>query len=226
MKDNCKAFASKQDTMASFVKEYGIETLSNEHLISAILGIDALNQGYEQVTEIFNGSRSLRKVSLKTFDDLTNIKGIGEKKAIAILAAFEIGKRLMKEKSKDITDLGSSISVYQHMLPFMKGLEHEEFWVLLMNNNFKLIKKVRLSVGGLTECAVDVRMIIKEAVINNATIISVCHNHPSENATPSKLDDELTRKIAKACEVMRIFFCDHVIIANESFYSYHDKGKL
>ena len=226
MRDNCKSFRTKQDTMVSLVKEYGIGVLSNEHLLAAVLGIDAQNQGYQQVIEILEHTHSLRKASKKTFEELVSIKGVGEKKATAILAAFEIGKRLMEEKSEEREDLGSSISIYQHMLPYMIDLEHEEFWVLLMNQNFKLIKKVRMSVGGVTDCAVDVRMIIKEVVLNNATILAVCHNHPSCSPSPSKNDDLLTIQISKACEIMRIFFMDHVIIADGAFYSYHDKGKI
>ena len=226
MRDNCKPFRTKQDTMVSLVKEYGIGVLSNEHLLAAVLGIDAQNQGYQQVIEILEHTHSLRKASKKTFKELVSIKGIGEKKATAILAAFEIGKRFMREKSEEREDLGSSISIYQHMLPYMIDLEHEEFWILLMNQNFKLIKKVRISIGGATDCAVDIRKIMKEVVLNNATILAVCHNHPSGSPSPSKNDDLLTIQISKACEIMRIFFMDHVIITDGAFYSYHDKGKM
>lgn len=224
MKDNVRTI--KYDSITSYAKEYGVEYLSNENLIASIIGIDPMLQGNEPIRKIFDGSHSLRKASKRTLQELTSIKGIGEKKATAILAAFEIGKRLMEEKSEEREDLGSSISIYQHMLPYMIDLEHEEFWVLLMNQNFKLIKKVRMSVGGLTDCAVDVRMIIKEVVLNNATILSVCHNHPSCSPSPSKNDDLLTIQISKACEIMRIFFMDHVIITDGAFYSYHDKGRI
>lgn len=224
MKDNARTI--KYDSITSYAKEYGVEYLSNENLIASIIGIDPMLQGNEPIRKIFDGSHSLRKASKRTLQELTSIKGIGEKKATAILAAFEIGKRLMEEKSEEREDLGSSISIYQHMLPYMIDLKHEEFWILLMNQNFKLIKKVRMSVGGVTDCAVDVRMIIKEVVLNNATILAVCHNHPSCSPSPSKNDDLLTIQISKACEIMRIFFMDHVIITDGAFYSYHDKGRL
>ena len=224
MKDNARTI--KYDSITSYAKEYGVEYLSNENLIASIIGIDPMLQGNEPIRKIFDGSHSLRKASKRTLQELTSIKGIGEKKATAILAAFEIGKRLMEEKSEEREDLGSSISIYQHMLPYMIDLEHEEFWILLMNQNFKLIKKVRMSVGGVTDCAVDVRMIIKEVVLNNATILAVCHNHPSCSPSPSKNDDLLTIQISKACEIMRIFFMDHVIITDGAFYSYHDKGRI
>ena len=102
----------------------------------------------------------------------------------------------------------------------MEDNEKERFFVVLMNQNFRLIKCIKLSEGGLTETAVDVRLIMKEAVLNNATILAVAHNHPSNNAT------EVTLKIHKACQIMRLFFMDHIIITEDGFYSFHDKGKL
>lgn len=227
MRDNCTR-RSKYDTTASMIKEYGIECQSNENLLATVLGIDCMNHGFEEVKAIFDGSHSLRKASKKTFQELTAIKGIGDKKAASILAAFEIGRRLMKEKVEEITDLGSSFDIYNYMRPFVLNLDHEESWVLCLDQNFKLIKKVRISVGGITETSVDVRLICKEAIMCNATIISLVHNHPSCSSSPSKADDLLTLKTQKACQVMNLFFQDHVIISSkaDTYYSYHDRGKL
>ena len=108
----------------------------------------------------------------------------------------------------------------------MADLQVEEAHLLLMNQNFKLLKHVKLSVGGITDTSVDVRRIMREAVMCNATIVALAHNHPSGSPYPSKDDDRLTTQIHKACEVMRLFFMDHVIITDGAFYSYHDKGKL
>ena len=123
-------------------------------------------------------------------------------------------------------DLSSSLAIYNFLHPIIGNLDHEQAHLLLMNQNFKLIKNVKISEGGLTETAVDIRRIIREATLNNATIIAFAHNHPSNCPTPSKADDFLTQQIAKACELMRVFFMDHVIIADGTYYSYHDKGKL
>ena len=111
------------------------------------------------------------------------------------------------------------------MHPQMQDLDVEEFWILLLNQNHRLIKKVRISHGGITETAVDIRIIIREAVLANATILAVCHNHPSGNLTPSHADNELTKDIKRACELMRIHFMDHVIITDGQYYSYHELGK-
>lgn len=226
MKDNARTI--KYDSITSYAKEYGVEYLSNENLIASIIGIDPYATGNESIRKIFDGSHSLRKASKRTLQELTSIKGIGEKKATAILAAFELGRRFMKEKSQELTDLGSSLDIYNYILPYVKDLEIEESYLFCMDNNFKLIKMVRLSQGGISETTIDVRIVCKEAISCNAVIIALVHNHPSPNCFPSKSDDEITYKIQKACEIMRLYFMDHVIISSKSdqYYSYHDKGRL
>ena len=108
----------------------------------------------------------------------------------------------------------------------MQDLDVEEFHVLLMNQRFKLIKAIRVSHGGITETAVDVRVIMKEAILNNATVMVACHNHPSGNNRPSKEDDRLTERMKKACELLRVYFLDHVIITDGAYYSYREEGRV
>ena len=108
----------------------------------------------------------------------------------------------------------------------LQDCDVEEFWLLLMNQNHRLIKKLCISHGGITEVAVDIRIIMREAVLANATILAVCHNHPSGSLRPSKADDELTASLRQACRVMRIHFLDHVIITDGAYYSYHEVGKV
>jgi DNA repair protein RadC len=112
------------------------------------------------------------------------------------------------------------------MHPLLQDLDVEEFWVLLLNQHYRLIKEVRISHGGITETAVDIRIIIREAVLANATILAVCHNHPSGNLKPSTYDDQLTQTIKRACDIMRIHFLDHIIVTDGQYYSYHEQGKL
>jgi DNA repair protein RadC len=108
----------------------------------------------------------------------------------------------------------------------MQDLDVEEAWVVLLSHNYKLIKAERISRGGITETAVDVRLIVKSAVLNNATIVALVHNHPSNNTRPSKDDDRLTERVKKACEVMRLYMLDHVIVTDGAYYSYREQGKL
>ena len=112
------------------------------------------------------------------------------------------------------------------MHPVMQDLDVEEFWLLLMNQNYRLIKQVRLSHGGITEVAVDIRIIMREAVLANATILAVCHNHPSGNLNPSVQDNQLTATLQNACKLMRIHLLDHVIITDGAYFSYHEEGRI
>ncbi|MBR7043214.1 MAG: JAB domain-containing protein, partial [Prevotella sp.] len=140
--------------------------------------------------------------------------------------ACELGKRRQREKAEERKELGSATAIYELMHPQLQDLDVEEFWALYMNQHHRLIKKVRISHGGITETAVDVRIIMREAVLANCTVLAVCHNHPSGNLVPSKADDDLTRCIRRACEVMRIYFLDHVIITDGRYFSYHEQGKI
>ena len=108
----------------------------------------------------------------------------------------------------------------------MQDLDVEEAWILLMNQNFKLIKKIRISHGGFSETAVDVRVIMKNALLSNATVLALCHNHPSNNIRPSNDDDRITKRIKDACQLMRVFFLDHLIITDGKYYSYSEEGRL
>jgi DNA repair protein RadC len=111
------------------------------------------------------------------------------------------------------------------MHPIMQDLDVEEFWCLFLNQNYRLIRKFRLSRGGISEVSVDIRIIMREAVLSNTTILGVCHNHPSGSLTPSKHDDELTKHLKRACELMRIHFLDHIIITDGAYYSYREQGR-
>ena len=218
----------KQENITSYAKKVGVENLSNENLISAILGIDTLVQDNKPIREVFDGSRSLRKIAKKTLNELMAVNGIGEKKAIALLVAFELGKRLMREESEEQQRLDNAITIKEYMLPFVKDLTNEVAYLLCMDRNFKLIKRVMLSKGGLTETAVDVRDICKQALLCNATVVALVHNHPSSNCSPSRQDDEITKRVKDGCKIMRLHLIDHVIISSKesTYYSYSESGKI
>lgn len=218
----------KQENITSYAKKVGVENLSNENLISAILGIDTLVQDNKPIREVFDGSRSLRKIAKKTLNELMAVSCIGEKKAIALLVAFELGKRLMREESEEQQRLDNAMAIKEYMLPFVKDLTNEVAYLLCMDRNFKLIKRVMLSKGGLTETAVDVRDICKQALLCNATVVALVHNHPSSNCSPSRQDDEITKRVKDGCKIMRLHLIDHVIISSKesTYYSYSESGKI
>lgn len=219
---------AEEDKPREKLERLGATALSNAELLAILIGSGSQDESaVDLMKHILNDcDNNLNTLGKKGIRELTTYKGMGPAKAITILAACELGKRRALEKIGTRPDLGSSLAIYNYMLPRMQDLDVEESWVLLMNQNFKLIKAERLSHGGITETAVDIRLIMKHVLLNNATILALCHNHPSNNATPSRQDDILTHNIAKACEIMRIFFMDHVIVTDGAFYSYHDKGKL
>ena len=223
---NIKQWAEEDRPREKMVK-LGTEALSDAELLAILIGKgsakeDAVSLMKRILADCKNNLNTLGKQSIH---ELCQYNGIGEAKAITILAACELGKRRQMERPEERSDLGTATRIYNHMHPIMQDLDVEEFWVLLMNQHYRLIKKLRISHGGITETAVDIRIIIKEAVLANATILAVCHNHPSGNLSPSSQDDHLTKDIKRACELMHIHFLDHVIITDGQYYSYHEHGK-
>lgn len=206
----------------------GAEALSNSELLAILIGSgNTKESAVDLMKRVMNDcGNNLNTLGKKSIAELCEYEGIGPAKAITILAACELGKRRQLEKAEERLDLGSAVAIYEHMHPLMQDLDVEEAWVLLMNRNFKLIKKVRISHGGISETAVDVRVIMKHAIMNNATVIALCHNHPSNNPRPSGDDDRLTKRMKEACQLMRIFFLDHLIITDGRYYSYHEEGKI
>lgn len=207
---------------------YGFDTLSNTELLSMVINRGAgTTESLSQARQLMNiADGSLSNLAKLSMDEMQVVQGIGDCKALAVLAAIELGKRRALERMPTKPDLGSSLAIYNYMLPQMADLKVEQAHAIFMNQNFRLIKSVKLSQGGITETSVDIRILMREAVMSGATIMAFVHNHPSGNTQPSKADDVLTQQIAKACQIMRIFFMDHVIVADGSFYSYHDKGRL
>ena len=218
---------AKEDRPREKMADLGTEALSNAELLAILIGSGSTDESAVELMKhvLADCNNNLNTLGKKSIQDLTKYKGIGEAKAITILAACELGKRRQAESPEERPDLSTATKIYRHMHHLMQDLNVEEFWVLLMNQHYRLIKKVKISHGGITETAVDIRIIFKEAVLANATILAVCHNHPSGNLTPSRADEELTKSIQKACELMRIYFMDHVIVTDGQYYSFHELGK-
>ena len=218
---------SEDDQPREKLRDKGPQTLSNAELLAILIGSGTPGtSAVELMQEVLNHcNNNLNTIGKMTIRDLCQYKGIGEAKAITILAACELGKRRQRESPEERPKLDTATRIYNEMHPQMQDLDVEEFWVLLLNQNHRLIKKVRVSHGGITGTAVDIRIIIREAVLANATILAVCHNHPSGNLSPSKADEELTRSIRRACDVMRIQFMDHIIVTDGQYYSFHELGR-
>jgi DNA repair protein RadC len=219
---------AEEDRPREKLMRQGASALSDAELLAILVGSgsakeDAVTLMKRILSDCNNNLNTLGKM---TIHQLCDYNGVGEAKAITILAACELGKRRQMEAPEERPDLGTATRIYNHMHPVLQDLDVEEFWLLLMNQNHRLIKKLRISHGGITEVAVDIRIIMREAVLANATILAVCHNHPSGNLHPSQMDNLLTNNLENACDMMRIHFLDHVIITDGHYYSYHEEGQV
>lgn len=219
---------AEEDRPREKMMRLGASALSHAELLAILIGSGSTKESAVDLMKrvLSDSNNNLNTLGKMSLQELMRYNGIGEAKAITILAACELGKRRQIETPEERPDCGTATRIYNHMHPVMQDLDVEEFWTLYLNQNYKLIKKLRISHGGIAEVSVDVRIILKEAVLANATILAVCHNHPSGSLKPSKKDDAITQSIKKACEVMRIHFLDHVIITDGAYYSYHEEGRV
>lgn len=210
------------------MERLGASALSPAELLAILIGSGSVDESaVDLMKRLLNDcNNNLNTLGKQTLQELTNYKGIGPAKAITILAACELGKRRAMEKAEERADLSSALAIYEYMHPRMQDLDVEEAWILLMNQRYKLIKAMRISHGGISETAVDVRVIMREAVLSNATVLALCHNHPSNQAFPSTEDDRLTKRVQEASQLMRIYFLDHIIVTDGRYYSYREEGRV
>ncbi len=219
---------AEDDQPREKLRDKGAQALSNAELLAILIGsgspgVSAVELMQQVLNDCKNNLNTMGKMSIR---QLMDYKGIGEAKAITILAACELGKRRQEQNPLERPDLGTATRIYNYMRPKMQDLDTEEFWVLLLNQNYRLIKDIRISHGGISEVSVDVRIIMREAVLANATVLAVCHNHPSGSISPSRQDDQITQTIHRACDTMRLHFLDHLIITDGQYFSYHESGKV
>lgn len=158
-----------------------------------------------------------------TFDDIINQLPPGRME-IALATVELYTRKKAKKNSRD--KIHSSVDIYRLMHPIMVNQQVEELWAIYMNMSSRIVKMKRISVGGISQTIVDIRIVLKEALLCNAVAIAVCHNHPSGNVRPSLADDQLTEKLSNACKTMDIRLLDHVIVADDSYYSYSDEGRM
>ena len=217
-----------EDRPTERLQRLGAESLTDGELLSILIGSGTQQYSAVDVANKVLGkfNRNLNTLGKARFDEILDIEGVGTQTACKILAAVELGKRRQIATPELHPEMSTATRIYNHMLPKMQDLATEEFHILLMNNNYKLIKSVKISQGGITETSVDIRIIIREAVLNNAVILAAVHNHPSGRTSPSRQDDELTKSIQRACQLMRLHFSDHVIVTDGNYYSYSENGKL
>jgi len=207
----------------------GIHSLSNAELLAIIIGSGNRDESAVELSQrilqsVENSLNQLGKIPVKQL--ISSFCGIGEAKALSIAAAMELGKRRKAEDALKRERVISSRDIYEYFSPVMSDLPHEEFWVVFLNRSNRVIDRLRISQGGVSETVVDVKLILKESVLRLASGIVLCHNHPSGNTEPSWQDDEITKKIKNACRMMDISVLDHLILCDDKYYSYADDGRV
>ncbi|NMH24579.1 RadC family protein [Flavobacterium solisilvae] len=204
----------------------GKQALSDAELIAILIGSGSRNESAVSLSKrilasVDNNLNALGKLSLK---QLMEFKGIGEAKAISIAAALELGRRRRVEETVELKKISSSKAVFDIMQPLIGELPHEEFWVLYLNNSNKVIHKSQLSKGGIAGTVVDIRLVFKMALEQNATSLILTHNHPSGKLEASNADKEITQKLKLAGEQLEIRVLDHIIITEKGYLSFQDEG--
>jgi DNA repair protein RadC len=219
---------SVQDRPREKYAKNGAVSLSDAELIAILLRTGNASESAVDLAKkvLASSGNSLNTLSGMSLRDLSQIKGIGQAKAISLLTAFEIGKRIRTEKVEQRPQIQSSLDVVNLMQNKIAFLDHEEFWVIYLNNANLILKAVQISKGGITSTEVDTRIVMQEAVVLKATQIILCHNHPSGSVKPSHADILLTEKIRKAAELLDISLIDHVVIHREKYYSFVEEGRL
>lgn len=205
----------------------GAQALTNAELLAILIGSGNDEDSAVSLMQkvLAAHGNSIDRVGRLSVDELCRFKGIGPAKAVTILAACELGRRRAVEQPER-RQIRSAAQVYDYFYPLMRDLPVEECHVLLLSQSSTVIDSVRIGVGGLTETVVDVRLILREALLKRATSLILCHNHPSGSLRPSIHDDRLTRQVQEAAQLLNIRFNDHIIFTDGGYYSYADEGKL
>ncbi len=206
----------------------GISSLSDAELIAIIIRLGSKDESAVELAKRILSSvqHNLNELGKLTVEDLQKYKGMGEAKAIGILAALELGRRRKLSESVKKEKITSSRDIYDIFHPLLADLPNEEFWIILLNRSNKIIERQRISQGGLSGTVTDVRMILKTALEKLASSIILCHNHPSGNLTPSDADISITQKIKESGKLMDISLLDHIIVTDGNYYSFADEGLI
>ena len=206
----------------------GKEALSNAELIAILIGSGNSKETAVDLSKriLHDNKDNLIELSRLTINDLMKYNGIGEAKAVTIAAALELGRRRRFSEALEKPSIKNSQVAYECFYAHLSDLNHEQFWIMLLNNANKVIKLEKIGVGGMTGTTADPKKIFKSALENNAASVMLCHNHPSGNIFPSNADKQITNNLVKAGQFLEIKILDHIIIGNDNYFSFADEGLL
>ncbi|MFM1932208.1 MAG: hypothetical protein RL226_1511 [Bacteroidota bacterium] len=206
----------------------GARSLTESELLAILIGTgtagtSAISLARHLLAAVDN---NLALLARQSPEHLSRTRGIGTAKAITICAALELSRRIQSRDATTTEPIRASKDAYAHLVPQLKDLSHEEFWVLFLNRANRVVGKEMISKGGVAATIADPRIIFERALLNKAAAIIVAHNHPSGNVSPSKQDEDITRKLVQAGMLLDLQVLDHLIIGNGVFYSFADEGKM
>jgi DNA repair protein RadC len=207
----------------------GVNTLSDAELLAIIIGSGNTEETSVELSQrilqtVENNINQLGKLSINQL--VSGFKGIGNAKAVSIVAALELGKRRKAEDMKNRKQILCSMDIYNYFYPVFCDLPHEEFWVLFLNNTNRIIDRIKIGQGGIAQTPIEGKVVYKEALNRLASYVILSHNHPSGNPKPSSLDDEATFRIKKGLRLLEISLLDHLIFCEGSYYSYADEERI
>ncbi len=207
----------------------GSHTLTNAELMAILLGSgNSTESAVDLSKRIFQTyNNDLSELFRTTIADLQKFKGVGQAKAVTIMAAIEMARRFESSKDGKIpTIVQTSKDAYKAIAPTLYGLKHEEFWILCLSSSNKIISKYKISQGGLTSTTVDLRLVFQKVLADSAIAIILCHNHPSGSTLVSEQDKKITKRIKEAAQMLDIVLHDHIIVADNTFVSFADQNLL
>ncbi len=219
---------SEEDRPREKLLAKGKVNLTDSELLAILIGSGNRSESAVALCKriLASVNHNLNALSKLSVAQLQEFKGIGQAKAISIVSALELGRRKREKEEPNPHKINSSKSVFNIMQPLLGNLQHEEFWVLYLNNSNTVIHKEQISKGGITSTVVDVRLVLKKALEINAVALVLCHNHPSGTLKISNSDKNITQKIKQASESLDIKLLDHIIITEQNYTSFADKELL
>ncbi|MGB1019866.1 MAG: RadC family protein [Flavobacteriaceae bacterium] len=206
----------------------GESVLSNAELLAILIGSGNAEESAVRLMQrlLAASQHKLKEVQQLSVEQMTVLKGIGKVKAVKIKAALALAQRLASEEVPERVKLNQSGAVYQIAKPLLAHLNHEEFWVFYLNQSHRLLEPKCLSKGGIAQASVDIRLALKRALELSSKALILAHNHPSGNLTPSAADKTLTRKFKHAATTLELTLLDHLIVAEQGYFSFADEGLL
>ena len=219
---------SEADRPREKLVEKGKKTLTDAELMAILIGSGSRNESAVGLCKriLASVNNNLNEVSRLSVGQLTKFKGIGEAKAISIVAGLELGRRQQLQETPVQIVIKSSNDVFLCMQPLLGDLNHEEFWVLFLSNSNKVLHKKMMSSGGQTGTLIDSKLVFKTALEFSAVALILAHNHPSGKLIPSKADKQMTERIVAGGETLSIKVLDHLIVTEKDYYSFADNGVL